>query len=367
MGRREAGVFCLVLFLAAGSVGAQAFHLQSGTLSAGGVQVAEVSQIPVSVSWVSSLHARVTFEDEALKVSGSIYMRSSEDFLMAGVGDEVLLEGTKGWRIRMLPGTWAPVMSGKKKGVRIALPEKFPIDRAFLPAGSSPAPSPPEFSPWSYDEGYSIETSGGLVEDDELLGQLCTDRLYRKKGGKAFWKGLDSNADFLSAPIEKDGVWLKVRAYVSGFEVEGWIRAEPCQPAPFSSYGFGATSSCGDGFSSGPRVSLGEGTAFYASPKTPAKSFFAVVKKNIEALELDHDFSCNPCFGLTDASLPENDPQKPPERGFVVEHEAGEGKIVLFGYIKIPLGELKIIEEGNPFPGGGFGMCRSQPESWPQG
>jgi hypothetical protein len=356
--RKPAVVPALLVLVVAAPAAAQSFYLQGATLSRDGASVGEVGELAVDVvSWPSPTTARLHHADAAVTLEADVDTADADDYLMAGVGRDVALSGTGRWRVRMLAGTWAPVLRGSRTEVRVALPRELPVSWGVFPAGAAPATGEPDGGPWAYDDDAPRDDA-----DAEPVPRCPRLRLRPvADDGAEAWAPGPTILDLRQ--VERRGSWALVRIRHGGFEVDGWAESWMLQCEEtlggLGAGGFG--SSCGDGIVMGRAVRLPAGTQLYAAPD--AAEPFATLHNESVGLEpgiLGYGMGC-----IGDVCK-----RSPPEPSgtaqWIVEPAGTDGRMLLQGYVKTPAEDLIDVDPDERNPGGGFGLCSQTYDDWPR-
>jgi len=327
--------FCACLAVVSPAAG-QSFHLESGSLESQGNPVAHLGQAPVRVEWRPGNQAFVRFEDDTLRVAGTILARGSDDRLLVGVGADAALMSRSGWRVSMLGGTWAPAVGGQGGLTEVALPRGFPVRSAWLKSGAPPAHSTPQLSMDAMDlAGLTASRGASAADRVEVAQHYCIERtsIGRHPWDPHPWSRPDyaEEGEFLSfAPGNKQ--WGRLLFASRGFAMEGYARVwrEPhiCTVGRVG-LGLEGGMGCGDGQLNGWQVWLDAGTLLYARPWRPGLRPFAEIRRRIRAIEVA------PRRGRVD-------PNAVPSTVFLVEHEEGGASVRLNGYLSLTYGELGV-------------------------
>jgi len=335
-----AGSACVLL--ASVPVLAQTFFLPEATLRVGDVAVGQVEGLRASrLEWPSARRASLRFADGRLELAAAVDLASRDTYVAAGVGLPVELQETGPWHIRMLADSWAPVLEGGARGVRVALPDWLPVRDGWLPAGSPPTDGEAHL-PWA------VGAAGGDPCPD-LVVFAAVD------GGPSLrvpqWAGVQM--------LGRGKGLQPVEVRMDGFSVQGFATSPiKCGAAPGSIGLSGFGTGCGDGRGWGRVVRLPAGTRLF-SPKVHDP--FAVLRQAAPGIELAHEARRRICGPSSDCRLEPPLPKGPAE--WIVPFEAGpEPHFVLRAWVDVPAEQLP-DDPSNP---GGFGLCFSPPDHWPR-
>jgi hypothetical protein len=365
---------------------AQRLYVAAATLESGGVDVAEVAELPVTVErWLSPTRAVVRYEGELATVRAELDTSDPSDFVQVGVGAATRLAGTGSWRVTMRPGTFAPVLRGSSAGVRIALPEGLPARFAIVPAGAVAGATRPTSGPWDDTlDDAAADGEGAIALPDELA--TCSRlRVHATRGGRATYR-TDALASVVVRRVE--GRWAAVDVSLEGYVVEGFVDlGQRCvEEGGVGLEEFASGGACYDGMTYGRRVRLAAGTDLYAGPRSSAP--FATLRREAEALEPLYDL-----VGVGCATMPERcavttfaggrtetscvpaerrctrSPAEPegPAAWIVGLYDGdAEESLVLTGWVRAPAEQLPDADPTRRNPGGGVGGCRSERPGWPR-
>jgi hypothetical protein len=338
---------------------AQSYFLWNDAMRSEGQYVAWIAEARVDVRWGTDQTTAV-FEDAAVRVEGTISVDGVDDDghptsrLAVGVGEEVALVAESGWRIHMLPGTWAPVTGSRRGAVQVYLPEGMPLRRAWLPLPSAPAALEPVDDPWSWDAPALEERERRDAETEEKTDECFEDDLRPSAESGIRWREGCFEGETTRRIVSR-GAWAFVRGYVDGFTIEGFRKKTRCTSGgDLRGIGISWQSASGDGCDpGGRRVWLAPGTNLYATPSSDAP--FAVIKQRVEALETAPETGIMGCLSCADrakalAALNGADPSLPPKTKIEVEHNDGRKRIRLWGYVKVARGSLAEMEPGAVVP-----------------
>lgn len=349
--------FSLGALLVSPACQGQAFFLWRGSIEAEGHVVANVRQVRVHASFETATDAAMVFEDHALRIEGTVSIAGTEasisgSHLAVGVGEPVGLRSTRGWRIAMLPGTWAPVIGGGRREIRIALPEGFPVSTARLRMPVAPSASDPTDEPWSWEEDVMDAMARDDLQNRVVAGVCVAERLWPRIGARTSWEPEWLRGETIRG-FGRNGMWVRVRGYSKGFAINGVRKRVRCT---FSRWGQDTaigSDPCnvlhGDGCDPGGRkLWLEPGTAIYSTPQSSEP--FALIKQRLSAigrLPVTSPVDCLRCVGQeTIVDVPRAaDPSLPPMGRLSIEHRSGRGVVWLTGYVKVAAGSL--VEAGS--------------------
>lgn len=130
-----AAVAAAMLWGMASPARAQSLYLHAATLTADAEHVADLVG-PVDGVFRDATHVQVQYTSRDVTLAGEVDLLDPDDFLAAGVGRDVPLEGTGVWSISLRAQTWVPVAGDSPSGVVVALPASMPVRRATIPRGT---------------------------------------------------------------------------------------------------------------------------------------------------------------------------------------------------------------------------------------
>ena len=340
----------LVLALAPGLARGQSYWLHAATLRLEGHSVAQVSRLPVSLTWSGATTAVARYADEAVALEAAIDLRDAETYLSAGVGVPVVLAQTDGWTLSMSTEAWAPVLGFQAGGTLIALPSPLPLRQALLPASTPGARTPPKDQAWSWHREPNSDAAGcGGLEVAAAPGSPITWRLPPDAAVRLGAAG---------------GQWRAAEVSVGGFSLKCVApTTAACDADATGMLGLaGVGAGCGDGMARGRAVLLPAGTELFATA-TSARAF-ARLKRQTRALEPLFDPAAQRCSSDRCRRIP---PEPAGTARWIVDLDCQRGPpVVLTGWVKVPAESLSDAEPPRRNPGGGFGLCSSPPSDWPR-
>jgi len=328
---------------------AQSLFVVAASVDSERERVADVANLRVrSVAWTSATRARIDHESNVLRLTGEIDLRDGDDRLVAGVARRAALGTSSPWQVSMLAGTWAPVIGGGARGVRVALPPALPVRDGWIAPRSPGASGAPDSGPWAFTD-RAAPGARSPCEGERLFAA--------PREGAARWP-VPEGARVVQIPgTGVPPAWEHVRVEHLGFAIEGFVRRRrACPLRAIDSGDWSAGSACGDGVARGRRVRLPAATPLYARAGSAAP--FATLLREAVGLEQLDSPPGRSCIGTRCTRSP------PEPRGvaqWLVELESAGASVLLYGWVRTPAQRL----EDAPNATGGFGQCRGDSEDWP--
>ncbi len=312
----------------------QSFFLWRGTITAGGTDIGTVKRIAVQLEWIAPTEALVTYRDESIVLTGSV--STSNDVLVVGVGEEVELRARDGWRIKMMPGTWAPVIEEREGEIHIDLPGGLPVKTAWLQTPVAGVETEPE--KFLHDHDKVLMQQLHETKEKGPTGAYCENKIFlnNKQHSRSF---TNSCAGFYNRIVswEYDGAWAEVIFYWEGFAVEGYKKERHC-----GSTSCGRSTRLSDFERETERPSVARTLRRIRSrTRIPAGTVIYPTSSSAEHFAL----LLRPMISVP-SLLPDDGghPSMPPRHPFRMKYKKGRREIALLGHVKLARGSLPISD-----------------------
>ncbi|MCX6117463.1 MAG: hypothetical protein NT027_07975, partial [Proteobacteria bacterium] len=153
------------------------------------------------LQWMNDRNARLDFENDAIKFSLNMSLATAKDIhgarLLLGVGNGIDFSTIDGWKVTMLPQTWAALVQKNADGFLVAIPEPFPIRRGKVPLDVKLADGLPSCK--LKEENKTEDNRGILIPDtsawcpnqsiiESTVRSLCKEKKFEYESKRVYMK-----------------------------------------------------------------------------------------------------------------------------------------------------------------------------------